>query len=91
LVVFDRVGGVAIRTISIAASPLRVACTCDYFVVTAEDNAIRVFDSITGAEVRKFGSKGTGPLQFDFPGGVAIVGERMWITDGNNNRCQLIA
>jgi len=56
------------------------------------DNArIVVFDK-TGNYLREFGKKGTGPVEFDQPHGLAFDSrERLFVADRSNNRIQVLS
>ncbi|KAK3720976.1 hypothetical protein QZH41_006541 [Actinostola sp. cb2023] len=60
------------------------------FATDSDNNRIQVFDIKSGRFVRKFGTEGNGPGQFNGPCGVSVDGtDRVIVTDWNNNRIQV--
>ena len=43
-----------------------------------------------GHFVMEVGTKGSGPLQFDFPTGIASADDKLYVVDGNNDRIQVL-
>lgn len=54
------------------------------------DNLV-VFDAETGANLRRFGSPGTGPGQFGRPNGVAVIDDTLWVVERDNHRVQVLS
>jgi DNA-binding beta-propeller fold protein YncE len=73
--------------------PCAVACdsaTNDLWVLDAAEHRIIVFDS-SGAMKSRFGTRGSGPGEFNFPAGLAIApGTSAIVADSMNFRVQLI-
>jgi hypothetical protein len=59
------------------------------FVLDSEDEDIRVF-SKSGALLYSFGRKGQGPGEFQMPGDIDILGDRVYVADGANRRVQIL-
>ncbi|MFZ5639452.1 MAG: 6-bladed beta-propeller [Bacillota bacterium] len=55
------------------------------WVVDALSHKVRVFDE-TGAQLFEFGQFGYGDGEFNFPNGIAVKGDRIYVTDRENNR-----
>uniref|UniRef100_A0A1X7TJN4 Uncharacterized protein n=2 Tax=Amphimedon queenslandica TaxID=400682 RepID=A0A1X7TJN4_AMPQE len=53
----------------------------------SKDGFVQVF-SEDGTAVRRIGSKGSGNGQFDYPWGLLLVGDRLYVSDNNFNRVQ---
>ena len=61
----------------------------DIFVTSRGDHCVYVYDS-SGRQKTTIGSKGTGPLQFNSPSGIAINGDIMYVAEHKGNRIQKI-
>ena len=59
----------------------------DMFVTSCSSNCIYVYDSGGGLKTT-IGSKGTGPVQFNYPRGMAINGDIMYVVENGGNRIQ---
>jgi DNA-binding beta-propeller fold protein YncE len=60
------------------------------YVVDSHAHCIVVYDSETGAYITKFGERGIGDGQFNFPTDVAVgVDGRIYVTDAMNRRVQI--
>ncbi|XP_011302917.1 E3 ubiquitin-protein ligase TRIM71 isoform X2 [Fopius arisanus] len=72
--------------------PWGIACDKDGHIVVADrsNNRIQIWQE-NGTFVRRFGTLGTGPVQFDRPAGVAIDAEkRLIVVDKDNHRVQVL-
>jgi DNA-binding beta-propeller fold protein YncE len=69
--------------------------TGEIYVSDSESHTVKVYSPKTGAFVRSFGGKGSGPGQFDFPTGVYVTplgvgpGIEVYVADQNNDRIQV--
>lgn len=62
------------------------------YVVDTFQNKVQVFDSKDkGRILFTFGDKGTDNGQFDYPNGMAVKGNRFFITDRENNRISVFS
>ena len=59
----------------------------DIFVTSCDSHCICVFDKY-GREKAKIGSQGSGDCQFNFPVGIAISGDVMYVPESGSNRIQ---
>jgi 3-phytase len=60
-------------------------------LATAKDaDALLVLDAATGRELRRAGSEGAAPGQFDRPNGVAVAGDLAVVVERDNARAQLL-
>ena len=57
----------------------------DMFVPSRGDHCIYVYDT-SGRQKTTIGSCGTGPLQFNYPTGIAINGDIMYVAENGGNR-----
>jgi tripartite motif-containing protein 71 len=57
----------------------------DFFVTNYQGDNVVEFDS-SGAEVRAFGSSGSGPGDLDGPAGAAVEGSKVLVADAGNER-----
>jgi 3-phytase len=48
-----------------------------------------VYDAATGRELRRFGSRGSAPGQFDRPNGLAVFGDQLFVVERDNHRVQV--
>ncbi|KAL7301247.1 hypothetical protein TKK_0006207 [Trichogramma kaykai] len=72
--------------------PWGIACDQDGHLVVADrsNNRIQIYRQ-DGSLVRRFGTQGTGPGQFDRPAGVAVDGRRrIIVADKDNHRIQIL-
>ena len=58
-------------------------------VVDSKKQCIQKFTT-EGHFVKMVGSKGSGPLQFDFPSDIASANDKLYVVDGNNHRIQVL-
>ncbi|XP_043510560.1 E3 ubiquitin-protein ligase TRIM71-like [Frieseomelitta varia] len=73
--------------------PWGVACDRDGHIIVADrsNNRIQIYKQ-DGQLIRRFGSHGTGPGQFDRPAGVAVdARRRIIVADKDNHRIQILA
>ena len=82
------------RVFSTYSNPWDLAFTDDGTMAVVEygSHTVSLF-SVDGTRLHTFGtsgSPGSGDKQFNYPTGVAIRGDEMYVTDGNNNRVQKI-
>ncbi len=62
----------------------------ELLVVDTANHRLQVFDPVTGAFRRKYGSKGTGVGQFTFPCAMCMLPDgRIVVGDQNNSRVQV--
>ena len=59
------------------------------FVLDSEDEEIKVF-SKAGGFLYAFGKKGQGPGEFQMPGDMDILGDKIFVSDGANRRVQVL-
>lgn len=60
-------------------------------IVTSQGlNCLVIYDAENGEEIRKIGSKGTGPLEFDKPRGISIWQDLLFVVEANNSRIQVL-
>lgn len=72
--------------------PWGVACDKEGHVIIADrsNNRIQIYKQ-DGSFVRRFGTNGTGPGQFDRPAGVAVdIRRRIIVADKDNHRIQIL-
>ena len=73
--------------------PWGVACDREGHMIVADrsNNRIQIYRQEDGSFVRRFGSYGTGPGQFDRPAGVAVdARRRIIVADKDNHRIQIL-
>ncbi|KAK1129478.1 hypothetical protein K0M31_019203 [Melipona bicolor] len=73
--------------------PWGVACDRDGHIIVADrsNNRIQIYKQ-DGQLIRRFGSHGTGPGQFDRPAGIAVdARRRIIVADKDNHRIQILA
>lgn len=58
----------------------------ELLVVDRLARAVHVFDGRSGAFVRSFGRGGAGPGEFQYPSGLGVHGDRVWIYDSRLRR-----
>jgi len=70
--------------------PWGVVCDCEYLFVSDRSNdRIQIYDQ-NGTFVRRFGSSGNGPGQFNRPAGITIdIWHRIIVADKDNHRIQV--
>lgn len=56
-----------------------------------ETDVILVTDAATGTILRRIGSEGTGPGEFDRPNGIAVIDNLMWVVERDNARVQIFS
>ncbi|KAL5510601.1 hypothetical protein EMCRGX_G006169 [Ephydatia muelleri] len=80
------------QVIKCSVSPRGIAIhdSGDIYVACWGDNCIRVFDQ-AGQQKRTIGSFGSGNGQFDWPWGLFIKGDVMYVADSWNHRIQKLA
>uniref|UniRef100_A0A1X7VB32 B box-type domain-containing protein n=1 Tax=Amphimedon queenslandica TaxID=400682 RepID=A0A1X7VB32_AMPQE len=73
------------------SSPRSVAITQDKFILVSDDHRIQKI-SINGYLIASVGKYGSGPLQFNYPSGIAIssITGRVYIADMNNDCIQVL-
>lgn len=54
------------------------------------DNLV-VFDADSGANLRRIGSSGTAPGQFERPNGIAVIDDLLFVVERDNHRVQLLS
>lgn len=59
------------------------------FILDSEDAEIKVF-SKAGGFLHAFGKKGQGPGEFQTPGDMDILGDKIFVSDGANRRVQVL-
>ena len=76
-----------VQTITGINSPVYIAFSDngDMFVTSDSDHCIHVYDS-SGKKKTTIGSRGSGELQFQSPGGIAISGEVVYVAEYGGNR-----
>ncbi len=63
-----------------------------WLIATAKSShRLVVFDADTGARLREFGEKGSGPGQFKRPNGIAVHGDRLFVVERDNRRVQMLS
>ena len=77
---------------SMFSSPCGVAITSDNFILVSDNHRIQKI-SMDGDRVASVGEKGSGPLQFDCPNGIAIspIKGQVYIADWYNHRIQVLS
>jgi 3-phytase len=55
-----------------------------------ETDIIVVYDAATGEVLRRVGTEGTGPGQFDRPNGIAVIDDLLWVVERDNARVQIL-
>ena len=72
--------------------PVGVAITPDKFILVSDDNHMIQKISMDGYLIASVGKKGSGPLQFNTPRGIAIspITGQVYIADFNNHRIQVL-
>ena len=79
-----------IQTINGVNSPQFIAIsdeTGDIFVTSGSSHCVYVFDS-SGKRKNVIGSYGKGPLQFQYPTGIAVTGNVLYVAEYEGNRIQ---
>ena len=73
------------------SSPRGVAITPDNFILVSDNHRIHKI-SMDGDCLASVGGKGSGPLQFNFPAGIAFspITEQVYIADWCNHRIQVL-
>jgi hypothetical protein len=71
------------RPVSITFDPANI------FVLDARDNEVKVFFK-DGSFRFSFGTKGQGPGEFNGPSDMDILGDKIYIADGQNRRVQVV-
>ena len=73
------------------SKPRGVAITPDNFILVSDNHRIQKI-SMGGDRVASVGEKGSGPLQFDTPVGIAIspITGQVYIADADNHRIQVL-
>ena len=73
------------------SAPRGVAITPDNFILVSDDHRIQKI-SMDGDCIASVGEKGSGPLQFNDPGGIAFshITGQVYIVDRNNHRIQVL-
>jgi len=62
------------------------------YVVDTFQHKVQVYDGKDrGKALFTFGDKGTENGQFDYPNGIAVKGNRFYVTDRENNRISVFA
>ena len=62
-----------------------------WLIATAKaTDKLVVYDGATGQTLRTVGSLGTGPVQFDRPNGIAVVGDLLFVVERDNHRVQVL-
>ena len=76
-----------LQTISGINEPMYIAFSDngDMFVTSTSDHCIHVYDS-SGKKKTTIGSRGSGELQFEYPRGIAISGEVVYVAEHGGNR-----
>lgn len=64
----------------------------DWVVATAKGtHDLWLFDASTGALLRRVGGKGAGPGQFQYPNGIAVLGDFLYVVERDNHRVQVFS
>ena len=73
------------------SSPRGVAITPDKFILVSDNHRIQKI-SMDGYLIASVGEEGSGPLQFNYPDGIAIspITGQVYIADRNNHRIQVL-
>ena len=76
-----------VQTITGINNPMCIAFTDngDMFVTSYSDNCIHVYDS-SGKKKTTIGSEGSGEVQFQYPYGIDISGEVVYVAENNGHR-----
>jgi DNA-binding beta-propeller fold protein YncE len=61
----------------------------DVYVTSGDDHCIYVYDN-NGKYKRSIGSHGKGHLQFQYPTGIAVVGNVLYVAENEGNRIQMV-
>jgi 3-phytase len=62
-----------------------------WLIATAKSShLLAVYDAESGERLRSVGGRGTGPLQFDRPNGIAIFGDVAFVAERDNHRVQAL-
>jgi 3-phytase len=59
-------------------------------VTGKQSDQLLVFDGSSGELLTRFGSGGSGPGQFDYPNGIFVIEDLVWIVERDNRRVQLL-
>ena len=80
------------RTIKCSDGPEGIAIhdSGDIYVACWNGHSIRIFDQ-AGQQKRAIGSHGNGDGQFNYPAGLFIKGDVLYVADSGNNRIQKLA
>uniref|UniRef100_A0A1X7TZV5 B box-type domain-containing protein n=1 Tax=Amphimedon queenslandica TaxID=400682 RepID=A0A1X7TZV5_AMPQE len=73
------------------STPRGVAITSDKFILVSDHNRIHKI-SMDGYHIASVGEKGSGPLQFNTPSGIAIspITGQVYVVDNGNHRIQVL-
>lgn len=62
-----------------------------WIIATAkETDMLVVYDANTGKTVKRFGTEGTGPGEFDRPNGIAVIDNLVLVVERDNHRVQVL-
>lgn len=62
-----------------------------WLIATAKStHRLVVYDAETGQRLRNVGGRGTGPVQFDRPNGIAVFGDLVFVAERDNHRVQVL-
>src|SRR5690606_15312811 len=62
-----------------------------WLLITAKEaNAVLINDAATGAALGRVGQPGTGPGQFAYPNGIAVLDDILLVVERDNHRVQVL-
>ncbi len=59
-------------------------------VTAKQSDQLLVFDGSTGELLNRVGSSGSGPGQFNYPNGIFVIDDLVWVVERDNRRVQLL-
>ena len=72
-------------------SAIAITADDDLIVADCGKHCISIFDPTNGRKIRSFGQRGSGPLQFHYPRGVAVTEDgNIVVADSTNHRIQVL-
>jgi 3-phytase len=59
-------------------------------VTAKESDQVLVLDGSTGRLLQRFGGSGSGPGQFNYPNGISVIDDLLWVVERDNRRVQVL-
>jgi len=89
ILVFDTVNLKLLRELKVGYKLKHLAICGEEVYATCVGAGVKVFDSKDGQLVREWGAQGSGVGEFQYPSGIAVSDDEVYVGDARNNRVQV--